>query len=692
MNHFVDNFQFIRPEYLLALIPLLIGYALKLTYAKDQNLWQQIIPQHLYQKMVISKGIRQSNRFMHVAMFGLIVAIIAIAGPSWEKLPQAVYQTQAGKVILIDMSLSMRSSDLSPNRLTRARFKAIDLLNQVKEGETGLIAYAGDAFVVSPLTDDANTLKTLIPVLSPEIMPTQGSYALLGLMRASELLANAGYQTGQIYWVTDGIRYDEIREVRDFIQQSAYDISALLVGTEQGAPIQLDDGQLLKDSTGKIVVPSINSRYMDQAMLGTNASYELFASDNSDIQSMKRKVTFTQQEQAQAMENTAGDSLKDMGPYLVLLLLPIAAYGFRKGVLSIVLISALTGSYIFSPTLAIAQENSASGAPDTNNPSITLANPSAQPEGILDRIFKNTDQRGKQAFENKNFEKANELFEDPTWKAASAYKLGEYETAAALYDELDGVENIYNRGNALAKTGKLQEALEAYNKVLEIDSENEQAAKNKQIIEQMLEQQPQDQEQQGDDSQSQDQNSEQDKEQDKEQDQQQDGADGENKEDQQQENKPDSDASENDEQDQSQQQDDQSQSQQDGDQSQQNDPQTSGSDQALQDAANQQAEQNDADNQEPAKPNDEPSENSPAESQPPQSESDKPNNEQQQAAISNQTDMSELTPEEQEEMQRMQMILNKVPDDPAYLLKRKMLLEAYKRKGTPPPPPTEENW
>jgi Ca-activated chloride channel family protein len=319
MNEIIQNFQFIRPEWLWALLAIVIAYAVKLKFGKDQNVWQQIIPAHLYQQMIVRKGLVISNKFMHFATVSLLLAIIAIAGPSWEKLPQAVYQTQAGKVILMDMSMSMRATDLSPNRLTRARFKAIDLVNEVKEGETGLVAYAGDAFVVSPLTDDVNTLVSLLPVLAPEIMPIQGSIALNGLRQAASLLENAGYQQGQIYWVTDGIRYDEIKEVRNFIIKSSFDVSALLVGTEIGAPIAMEDGQLLKDYSGKIVVPSINSRYMNQAMAGTNGKYHLFASDNSDIQAIKREIEFDQQQQSKEVENTSGDTFKDMGPYLVLL-------------------------------------------------------------------------------------------------------------------------------------------------------------------------------------------------------------------------------------------------------------------------------------------------------------------------------------------------------------------------------------
>lgn len=682
MNEIIQNFQFIRPQWLWLFLPIIAGYILKLKYGKDQNLWQQIIPKHLYQQMIVSKGIYRSNGFTHVSAFTLLIATLAIAGPSWEKLPQAVYQTQVGKVILMDMSMSLRATDLSPNRLTRARFKAIDLVNEVKEGETGLVAYSGDAFVVSPLTDDINNLKTLIPVLSPEIMPTQGSSALTGLQQSASLLRNAGYKQGQIYWITDGINYDEIKDVRNFIIDSDFDVSALLIGTEAGAPISMLDGQLLKDYSGKIVIPSIDSRYMNQAMAGTSAQYHLFAADNSDIQAIKMKVEYEQQQEAKAIENTTGDELKDMGPFLVLLLLPIAAYTFRKGLLNIAVVALFTSALLLpsQPTMAQTQ----AGSPEST-PEITLANPNTAPETIVDKVFKNADQRGKLAFDNSDYDAASELFEDTQWRAASAYKKGDYESAARLYNELlknkgtSNTNNLYNQGNTLAKLGKLEEAIKLYEQTLMVDGDHQQALQNKKIVEEMLKQQQNDPNQQQD---SNDQNSD-------ENGQQQDSEQQGDSDSQEQEQSQDGESQENGQQgDQNGEQQSQGQQSPEQQKEQQSEQQTNASDEALKQNAEEQAqEESDTSPTDEQQDQESPAGNKPNE----QTDEQGTTEQEQQAAISNQIDAENLTPEQKEEMQRMQMILNKVPDDPAYLLKRKMQLEAYKRKNNPPTP-EQENW
>ncbi len=655
MNQIVANFQFIRPEYFFVLIPLFLGYVLKLKFAQHANIWQNLLPNHLYQNMVIKKGVYQSNKFVHVLMVAMVISTIALAGPTWEKLPQTVYQSQAGKVVLLDMSMSMRATDLTPDRLTRAKFKALDLIDEVKEGETGVIAYAGDAFVISPLTDDIGNLKTLIPSLSPDIMPIQGSYALYGLQRSEELLINAGYQSGQIYWFTDGIQYEEVQDIRDFINTSNFEVSALLVGTEAGAPISMTDGQLLKDRTGKIVIPSINERYMNQAMQGTKGSYQLFTPDNSDIKGIKRKIEF-EQKQASEVQDASSDMFRDMGPYLVILLLPIAAYAFRKGILSVVLTMGLLVSMGHSnPALAQTKLNVES--PDNEFGSSASAQVSAN--SLVSKLFKNPDQRGKLAFDNQNYQHATELFKDKEWQAASAYKMAEYEKAELIYNELEGIENLYNKANAQAKQGKLLEALESYEQVLENEPRHKRALKNKAIVEELLEQQS-DQEQSNQEP-SQDQQSPQEQEQ------------SNNQNDSSQQNSP---QQEQDSQDQSAQQKNQSNDQQSSQQNS-NQPQDS----QMQQDPSQNSEQNDEQLDDPRN-----NKQQTAGQEQPSMDSDE-----QKSAISNQIDMDKLTPEQKEELQRMQMIMNKVPDDPAFLLKRKMLLEAQRRQRTPLAP-TQQTW
>jgi Ca-activated chloride channel family protein len=648
-----DNFHFIRP-FVLLLVPLLLLVVwlwMRLKLASSE--WQSILPSHLHQRLISSKGNKQSRQPFIWLMLALSIGCVAAAGPAWEKLPQPVYQTSSGRVLVMDMSLSMRATDVSPSRLARAKFKAIDLIKEINDGEVGLVAYAGDAFMISPLTEDISNLENLIPSLSPEIMPSDGSKPMTGLELASTLLENAGYQNGHIYWITDGIEFEDVKPVRDIINSSGYQFSALTIGTEDAAPIQLLDGSLLKDNRGAIVIPKVNFNYLQQALSPANARQTKMSIDSSDIQSMLLTSSRLDAILDKESQQSTGDAWRDMGVYLVLLMLPIALFFFRKGVLfcaALFCIMPLTTNEALAQDVASTQQQT----------------------GILQQaksLFLNDNQKGRQAFEAENYEQAVETFKDTKWRAAAAYKAGDYETAFELYQQSEGLESIYNSGNALAKMGELQKALDTYEKVLQLDPEHEDAKRNKAVIEELKKQQEQ-------------------------QEQQQNG---------EQDNQQDSDQSDNK---------DQQNQQQDGSQGQQNEQDSQQSDQQSQESQESEGEQQEGQNQQQESQQQsgqpENSENEQQDSQQGSQEQDEENerqdeqgapgadaeqSEQEQEAQTIQAiDQNELTPEQREQMQRLQTLMNKVPDDPAYLLQRKMLIEAQRRKQFAPPTNNQQEW
>ncbi|MFC7001984.1 VWA domain-containing protein [Pseudobowmanella zhangzhouensis] len=113
--------------------------------ADQKSGWHSLIAAHLSQNLLEGKIAAASSSYRWLLAIGWLLAVSALAGPSWQRLPQPVYQLHTGKVLVMDMSLSMRATDIKPDRLTRARYKAIDLINQSAEGEMGLVAYAATA-------------------------------------------------------------------------------------------------------------------------------------------------------------------------------------------------------------------------------------------------------------------------------------------------------------------------------------------------------------------------------------------------------------------------------------------------------------------------------------------------------------------------------------------------------------------
>ncbi|KGK00737.1 VWA domain-containing protein [Thalassotalea sp. ND16A] len=645
----MTDFHFIRPLWLLALIVLvwLIWQLRKIRISSSA--WHQVIPKHLTTMLLSSDENKKPASLIPAAIIGLLF-IVAMAGPTWQKLPQPVFAVERGSVLIMDMSFSMLATDIKPNRLTMARFKAMDLIEKIDEGEIGLVAYAGDAFIISPLTADIENIKLLLPSLSPSIMPELGSNPYPSLILANEMLQNAGHIEGDIYWLTDGISSDELTDINDFASSHPHRINILAVGTEQGAPITLANGELMKDRGGNIVIPKLNARRLAGISSNSGGIFSQISADDSDIVRLSELKVIDAKKELAAEQENMGDQWQEVGPYLLLLALPLMLTYFRRGIL-------------FTPVLlSLLIATSMHSSPVQAN--------------IWDDLWKTSDQQGQQSFDKQQYTDAATQFNDPLWQGSSFYKAGEYDKALEAYKRVDSVESWYNQGNSLAKLQQLDDAISAYDKVLAKQPEHADAASNKALLEQLQEQQEQEQSDQSQSSDEQEQNEQQ---QDNQQQQEQNGQDGENQDqseqqsDQQQSDQQNEDQQNEDQQQQEQEQDSASQESPQGDQN----PNENESEQQSRDNEQQNAEQNESEQEQNAAAQAENGE-----------QSDEQQSQQQQSAALSDTP----TAEELEEMQKHEQLLRKVTDDPQLLLRNKMKLEYQKRRQNRSSIGVKEKW
>ncbi|MBT0587516.1 vWA domain-containing protein [Alteromonas oceanisediminis] len=640
-----QSLHFIRPEWLWALLPLCLAVVGLRFIQRHSSGWQRVLPTHLHRALLGSNTSSKKTSAPPLWLLALcwLFAVIALAGPTWEKLPQPVYNVKQGNVIVIDMSLSMRATDISPSRLERARFKAIDLIKALGDGEIGMVAYAGDAFVVSPLTEDANNVINLIPSLSPEIMPIPGSEPLRGFEVASELLDNAGYTQGNLFWFTDGIDNTQYAALAEFVEQSDYRLHTLAIGTQQGAPIQQLSGELLKDSNRAIVIPKTEpARLRAVSQRGSGEFTSLTASD-ADIQTLISHTAAFDDSESTSSDSAKGDVWQDMGPFLAILLLPFAAYAFRRGLIFSFMLTVLFLAPLGTP-VAVAQST------DTQDP-----------VSWLDSALKTDNQRAQQAYDAANFEHAANLFNDPMWAGAAHYKAGDYAAALDSYSQVESVAARYNQGNALAQLGKLKEAIAAYDDVIAQQPDHQRAIENKALLEQLLEQQQQS---------SSDQSNEDNQQQDSEQ------TDGESQSDSSSQNNGEDNGESGDQENQSS-ENNQGQSEQEQADMRENQAPPESSEREQSPQSDQPDAESDTDSSDAQSDMDTETENEPAASE---LDSAVPDSEQ------------PLTDEEREQLQRMQNLLRRVPDDPAFLLQRKMQLENQQRRRERAPPTNQKNW
>ncbi|MDT8321409.1 MAG: VWA domain-containing protein, partial [Xanthomonadales bacterium] len=171
----LEALHFIRPAW-LALLPLVV--LLPWWWQRSRRPagdWARVCDPHLLRWLSVQQASETSRRFgPWLAGAALLLTILALAGPSWQKIPDNAYSARDARVIALDLSRSMLAQDLRPDRLTRVRFALVDLLKSTREGQVGMVSFAGDAYVVSPLTRDMNTVGNLLPALQPDIMPVRG--------------------------------------------------------------------------------------------------------------------------------------------------------------------------------------------------------------------------------------------------------------------------------------------------------------------------------------------------------------------------------------------------------------------------------------------------------------------------------------------------------------------------------------
>lgn len=346
-----------------------------------------------------------------------ILLVIALSGPSWKKLPQPVFSNLASRVIVLDLSSSMDAQDVKPSRLARAKFKLTDILKAIKDGQTGFVVYAGDGFILSPLTSDTDTIDNMVEVLSTNLMPLVGSKPDKGIEKAIELLDNGAAGEGDIIWITDGGDEKELSQIKSLLSKTSYDLNILAIGTAEGAPIPMSNGSgFVKDNKGNIVIPKLNYNELANFADDIGATLTPMTAGNQDIELLLQRPQLTVDERLEKQDIMA-DSWEDAGFWLLFLALPILLLGFKhRSMFAIVLVISF-GSF----TSTQAQ-----------------ANP-------LESLFLNKDQQAKKLLNEQQYEEAYKRFEDPEWKAVAAYRNGDYQAA----------ENNFNNGQQLSPADKL---------------------------------------------------------------------------------------------------------------------------------------------------------------------------------------------------------------------------------------------
>lgn len=458
----IDNFHFLRPYWLLGLIPALVFVFSLWRVNSVVTAWDRAIDKALLPFLLDrSKNASQRTPLL-LLLLAWVLSSVALAGPVWEQLPQPVQKKEDALVIVLDLSLSMFAPDHVPNRLDLAKRKLRDILNLRQEGQTALVVYAGDAHTVTPLTDDVVTIAALVPSLSPNIMPLFGSDPMSGIELAIGLLNDISAANGKILLMTDGISgFDQELLIAQQLEPTNYTLLVMGIGTEEGAPIRTNDGSFLTDETGAMVIPTLNRNVLQSLANRTGGRYHDIQLADSDLEYLLTDFELLDEPEMSDVEEEF-DVWYEMGPWLLLLVLPFVAMTFRRGWL-------FGFALVFGGGLLLP----------------------AQPAQALEwrDLWLTKNQQAAEAFTAEDHATAAALFQTPEWQGAASYRAADYETAIAGFSAINTPDGHYNRGNSLALLGNYAEAIAAYDLALALEPAHADAIHNKEIVEKLLEEQ-----------------------------------------------------------------------------------------------------------------------------------------------------------------------------------------------------------
>ncbi|BCT92717.1 membrane protein [Lysobacter helvus] len=414
MNDFsLALLHFVRPAWLWALLALpLIAWLWRLRRRRE-NAWRGVVDPHLLPHLLEPAGGVRARSAIVFVLLAYALAILALAGPAWRQVPQPSWQSRTPLVIAMDLSSASAATDLPPSRLLQARAKVATLLRERNGGQVGLVAFADDAYTVAPLTDDAANVALFLDSLEPSVMPIDGHRPGHAIRQGARLLQQAGFDRGDILVLTDHGDTDANEAAREAAGKGLR-VSVLGIGSKTGSDVRTRDGELER--------VALDSRSLQALAAAGDGNYAPIAVDDSDLRALN--VLQPRAEDAIATQGRAGKAWEDAGYWLLLPLMAIALFAFRRGagVAAVLVVLCLPPGFVHA--------------------------------------------QARDAVQGSLWRRADQVAAERMDAGEQSYRKGDFTAAEHVYDGLPGADAHYNLGNALAKQGRYDEAIDAYNAAL----------------------------------------------------------------------------------------------------------------------------------------------------------------------------------------------------------------------------------
>lgn len=428
-----QDFHFLRPWWLLGLIIPAAVYVFTYKNSQIQSAWQKVCDKNLLDYLLIkNNGTKGYKASVSAALITLFL-VMALAGPTWLKKENPALSVENPVMILLNMSGEMWNKDVSPSRIERAKYVIKDLTKSLKNTESGLIVYSKEPFMITPLTEDTSLIDNIMSALQLDIMPQDGDRLDRAIELAVSRMQKTGLPHGNLIVITSNV---------------GERFDAALTGASQASDAGFD-----------VNIVNISKTTNDKLQMVADKGNGLYLNYQQSLAPLIQKIndiTAKEIKQSKNMQTV----WEDMGWYLLWLPALLFLFSFRRGAFVII------WGCFFNIYTAEAS------------------------------WFLNDNQEALHDFEKQNYAEAAEKFTDTQWKGAAAYKNGDYEAAYENFLQKADATALYNQGNALAKGGKIAEAIKKYEEALQKQPDFADAKFNLEYLKKQQQQQNQQNQQQ----------------------------------------------------------------------------------------------------------------------------------------------------------------------------------------------------